>query len=136
MDEKQYPRKKMLIVEIVEDEPSQRKALVEKFTMHGFSVLEAKDGEEGLKIAEMEKPDIIILDIKMPKLSGMGMLNKLRQKSEWGKHVPVIILTNLSPDDEETNRLIVENQPSYYLMKANFSIDDIVRKVKEQFPGQ
>ena len=128
-----FTNKKILLIEVVEDETSQRKALADKFSMEGFSVFEAADGEEGLKIAVDHKPDIILLDILMPKLNGLDMLKKLRQSSEWGKHVPVIILTNLSPDDEKVNKMIAESEPSYYLTKTSCSIDDIVQKVKEQF---
>ena len=127
--------RKILIIEIVEDEYSQRKALSDKFKREGFMVFEAKDGEEGLKTALREKPDAILLDILMPGTDGITMLKKLRQENTWGKKVPVILLTNLSPDDKNISEEIVENEPSYYLMKANCTIDDVVEKVKERLKG-
>jgi DNA-binding response OmpR family regulator len=124
--------KKILLIEIVEDEVSQRKALVDKFNREGFRVLQARDGEEGLRIALTEKPDIILLDILMPEIDGMTMLKKLRHENTWGKNVPVILLTNISPDSEKINKGITEDEPAYYLMKANCTIDDVVDKVKER----
>ena len=81
---------------IVEDEASLRKALVEKFQREGFETFLAFDGVEGLDQAERIQPDLILLDIIMPKMDGMTMLKKLRESGDWGKQVPVIILTNLS----------------------------------------
>jgi DNA-binding response OmpR family regulator len=122
-------KKKILIVE---DEMSQRKALVDKFTRESFHVIEARDGEEGFTIALKERPHIILLDIVMPKMDGMTMLKKLRQENEWGKSVPVILLTNLSADNDKINTGIAENEPAYYLVKSNWKIDDVVEKVKER----
>ncbi len=121
---------------IVEDEMSQRKALVDKFTREGFQVLEARDGEEGLRIALKEQPNIILLDIVMPKMDGMTMLKKLRQENDWGKSVPVILLTNLSSDDDKINKGITEDEPAYYLVKSNWPINEVVEKVKERLSRQ
>ncbi|MEJ0021656.1 MAG: response regulator [Candidatus Doudnabacteria bacterium] len=117
---------------IVEDEMSQRKALVDKFTREGFQVVSARDGEEGLSTALKEKPDLILLDIVMPKMDGMTMLKKLRQENEWSKTVPVIMLTNLSADDDKIMKGVTEDLPSYYLVKSNWAINDVVEKVKDR----
>lgn len=117
---------------IVEDETALREALVDKLTREGFDALEAKDGEEGLKIALKEHPGLILLDIIMPKMDGMTMMKKLRE-DEWGKGVPIILLTNLSATEEKIIKGIVENEPSYYLVKSDWKIEDVVKKVKEQF---
>ena len=122
-------KKKILIVE---DEMSQRKALVDKFTREGFEVVSARDGEEGLSVALTEKPDIILLDIVMPKMDGMTMLKKLRHENEWGKSVPVILLTNLSADDDKIMKGVTEDLPAYYLVKSNWAINDVVEKVKDR----
>lgn len=111
---------------------SQRKALVDKFTREGFQVVSARDGEEGLNTALKEKPDIILLDVVMPKMDGMTMLKKLRQQNEWGKSIPVIMLTNLSADDDKIMKGITEDLPAYYLVKSNWAINDVVDKVKER----
>lgn len=117
---------------IIEDHAPVRLALVEKLTHEGMKTIEAKDGEEGLEVALREKPSVILLDIIMPRMSGMTMLEKLR-KDAWGKTVPVIILTNLNPDDK-IMREIVETEPVYYLVKADWKIEDVVSKVKEVLP--
>lgn len=117
------------VILIIEDHAPVRMALTEKFSHEGMKALEAKDGEEGLKLALEQKPDLILLDIIMPRMSGMTMLEQLR-KDEWGKTVPVIILTNLNPDDK-IMREIMETEPIYYLVKADWKIEDVVTKAKE-----
>lgn len=124
--------KKILVIEEVEDDASLRNVLHDKFSMEGFSVLEAKDGEEGLMIALREHPDLILLDIVMPKMDGLTMMKKLRQADEWGKRVPIILLTNLNADDDKINRAITENEPAYYLVKSDWKIDDLVEKIRER----
>ncbi len=114
---------------IVEDHGPIRQALAEKLVHEGMVALEAKDGEEGLATALKEKPDLILLDIIMPRMGGMAMLEELR-KDDWGKKVPVIILSNLSPDDK-IMREVVETEPVYYLVKADWKIEDVVAKIKE-----
>lgn len=121
---------------IVEDEQSQRKALVDKFTREGFSVLEARDGKEGFAAALQKQPHIILLDIVMPKMDGMTMLKKLRQANTWGKGVPVVLLTNLSSDDEKITKGVTEDEPAYYLVKSNWTISDVVEKVRERLSRQ
>ncbi|MBI5003851.1 response regulator [Candidatus Kaiserbacteria bacterium] len=123
---------KILIIEVIEDETSQRKALAEKFTREGYHVLEAKDGEEGLKIALAEHPDIILLDLMMTQMDGMTMLKKLRQQNSWGESVPVILLTNLSADNDKLIQGVADTSPAYYLMKADWTINDVVEKVRER----
>lgn len=115
---------------IVEDHAPVRIALVEKLQHEGMKALEAKDGEEGLAMALREKPNLILLDIIMPRMSGMTMLDELRKSGEWGKSVPVIILTNLNPDDK-IMREVVETEPVFYLVKADWKIEDVISKVKE-----
>jgi len=75
---------------------------------------------------------IILLDILMPKMDGITMMKTLRQKDEWGKNVPIILLTNLSADDENIMKAITENELAYYLVKSDHTIQDLVEKVKER----
>ena len=124
--------KKILVIEAVEDDTPLRDVLRDKFTTEGFKVLEAKDGEEGLSIALREHPDLIVLDILMPKMDGITMMKKLRQADSWGKSVPIILLTNLSADDEKINQAITENEPAYFIVKSNWKINDLVEKIKER----
>src|ERR1700690_647717 len=117
---------------IVEDDLPELNALVEKLTHEGFKVLQAHDGLEGLAVAAREHPDLILLDIIMPKMDGLTMIKKLRAQSVWGKHVPIILLTNLSPDEEKINASISDDAPAYYLVKTNWSIGDVAEKVRER----
>jgi two-component system alkaline phosphatase synthesis response regulator PhoP len=115
---------------VIDDEASMIEALSKTFTTAGFVVLTASNGEEGLEIALKEQPDLILLDLLMPKLDGRGTLTNLRQ-DEWGKNVPVIILTNVSPDADQTLQSITEHQPAYYLVKPEITLLEIVEKVKD-----
>jgi|SRR6185369_4216210 len=124
--------KKAFLIEIVEDDASLANVLQDKFKLEGFDVSIAKEGEEGLAIALSKRPDLILLDIMMPKMDGLEMMKKLRNGDEWGKNVPIILLTNLSADDERINWAIAENAPAYYLMKSNWTINDLVDKIRER----
>lgn len=128
--------KKILVIEEVEDEASLRNVLRDKFTLEGFSVFEARDGEEGLEIALREHPDLILLDILLPKMDGLTMMQKLREANDWGKKVPIILLTNLSANDERINKAITENEPAYYLVKSDYTMNDLVGKIRERLSRQ
>jgi len=114
---------------IVEDEAAYLKLLNDQLTKGGYKVIETKDGKEGLKSAEKEHPDLILLDIRMPVMNGIAMLDELR-KSTYGKTAKAIILTNLEPDDEIL-RKVLEDQPTYYLMKSDTELSDLVSKIKK-----
>jgi two-component system response regulator MprA len=132
MDNNAKGGKKILVIEVIEDEQSLRNALRDKLVREGFVMLEAENGEEGLAIALREHPDLILLDIIMPKMDGITMMKKLRSENEWGKQVPIILLTNLSADDEKINQAITENEPAYYLVKSNWTINDLIDKIRER----
>lgn len=114
---------------IVEDEESQRKALRDNLKNEGFYIFEANDGIEGLEIALREHPDIILLDVRMPKMNGMAMMHKLREDT-WGKTASVIILTNYDTSDTQLLQ-ITTDLPSYYLIKANTSLEQILEKIQK-----
>src|SRR3989338_4953265 len=99
---------------IVEDEIELLEVLADRFKQEGFIVLSARNGEEGLQLALEELPDIILLDLIMPKMDGMTALKKLRQDPK-GKDVPVILLTNLSTSDKIAEAL--QNEAYDYLVK-------------------
>lgn len=120
------------IILIVDDDQLALQAVCDKFKSEGFDIREAKNGEEGLAIALRDHPDLILLDIMMPVMDGMTMLRKLRESSEWGKTVPVIILTSLTADNKERMKGITELTPTYYLIKANLKLEDLVEKVRDR----
>src|SRR3990167_5583916 len=84
---------------ITEDDSALRRALVDTFTAEGYDVSEADNGQTGLEVAVRVHPDVILLDLVMPVMDGLAMLNLLRA-DEWGKDVPVLILTNSSQGDD------------------------------------
>lgn len=89
--------------------------------------LEAKNGEDGLEIAMKEKPDLILLDIILPKMDGFVMLDKLRM-DPWGKNAKVIILSNLS--DRKYILDSFRNDVYEYYVKTDIRIEDLVAKIK------
>lgn len=114
---------------IVEDEATLLEALRDKLTREGHVVIRTKNGEEGLAEAMSKHPDLILLDILMPKMDGMTMLKELR-KNEWGKNVYVILLTNLS--DVENISEALNNKVTDYLIKSDWDIDEVAKKIKEK----
>lgn len=113
---------------VVEDEAPLRNALRDDLSREGFSVLEAKDGKEGLEGALKKHPDLILLDIVMPKMDGMAMLDALRA-DPWGKDARVVLLTNVS--DSERVSQAISGRAYQYLVKTDWRIKDVVKKVKE-----
>lgn len=114
---------------IVEDEMALLNLLEDKFKSEGFEVMTASDGKEGLRVAEQNLPDLILLDIIMPVLDGMSVLKELK-KSDWGNKIPVIMLTNLS-DDQKIEEC-AEEEVFDYLIKADWQLDDVVKRVREK----
>ena len=120
------PQSKKTIL-IVEDEAILRELLEEKFLGEDFIVHVAVDGEEGLKKARAEHPDIILLDILMPKLDGFAVLNLLKKDTST-KRIPVILLSNLGQEDDIKEGL--RSGAVDFLIKANFDLPAVVKKVQ------
>ena len=114
---------------VIEDEKSVLKALAEKFTGAGFQVFQAENGEDGVTSVMANKPDLILLDLIMPVITGLQALKAIREKGDYGKNVPVIILTNLDPNDKISEE-ITQNQPTLYIVKSNLKIEEVINKVK------
>ena len=110
---------------IVEDDKDFLSILQIKFTSEGFSVVTAENGEEGVNVAEKEKPDLILADVLLPQMNGIEMAKKIK---ESGSSAIIIFLTNIK-DSEHTDG--VKELGSFdYLIKSDLSINDIVKKVK------
>lgn len=124
-------------IAVIEDEEIVSRSLAGELEDAGFDVITAFDGEKGLHLVLDEKPDLILLDIVMPKMDGMTMMKKLRESGEYGQHVSIILLTNLNADDKIMEG-ITQNQPSYYLVKSTYTMADVVGRVRhslrEAFP--
>ena len=119
---------------IVEDEKAESMALVARFKMEGFIVLEAFNGEEGLKIALEQQPDFILSDIKMPVMDGIQMITQIRQSGDWGKAVPILMLTGVVEVDSISK--IVEQGVNDYIVKGAMNLDDVVAKVNDKLAGK
>ena len=116
---------------IVEDEVALMMTLVDNFSKDDWDVYSAENGREGLESALKNHPDIILLDIIMPLMDGMKMLDELR-KDSWGKNARVILLTNLSDEEKKRTSAKLNVESFDYWVKCDMSIDDIVTKAKER----
>jgi DNA-binding response OmpR family regulator len=120
---------------VVEDEKSLRRAIVDILRLKKFLSLEAKNGREGVEMALSKHPDLILLDLILPEMGGLAALKKIRADA-WGADVPVIILTNLSADNEQLVDDIVTHKPMYYLIKSDWRIHDVVDKIESVLEAQ
>lgn len=124
--------KKFLIL-IVEDERILADTLTEKLDAEKFEVAECFNGLDGIEFALMRHPDLILLDILMPKMDGFEVMKKLSE-DPWGKEAKVIILTNVSdPSNVVVSSGFVGFGKNYeYLTKANTSLDEVVLRIKHK----
>jgi CheY-like chemotaxis protein len=113
---------------IIEDNESYLTILNQKFSIEKYEVITAQDGPEGIQKVTYSQPDIVLIDLLLPKMNGIEVIEKIRQ-SDKGKTLPLIILTNINPDDEILQK-IMENKPAYYLIKPEVTLDDITEKIK------
>lgn len=118
----------MKTILFIEDESALQKTVGEILKQEGYEVISALDGEVGLKLAQRKIPDLILLDLVLPKLHGFKVLKKLKENSET-KNIPVIVLTNLE-GIEDIDRAIELGAQSY-LVKAQYELKELVEKVKK-----
>lgn len=101
---------------IVDDDENALDIYGTKFKREGFVVVLARDGEEGLSVIKRERPDVVVLDIQMPVLDGLGVLQALKRDEQLAK-IPVVILSNI--DNEAVFQKVGElGAAQYYLVKA------------------
>lgn len=115
-------------IAVIEDEPAIKEMYRLKLELEGFEALGASNGEEGLTLVEKHRPALILLDIKMPVMSGDEMLEKLRQ-TDWGAETRVIILTNISRD-EAPHALRLLNIDRY-IVKAHYTPQQVIDEVRK-----
>lgn len=118
--------KKPIKVLLVEDDSFISKMYVTKFTLQKFNVLAAGDGEEGLRMAIAEIPDIILLDIMLPKMDGWQVLEHLKA-NESTKNIPVLLLTNLGAQEDIERGL--QLGAIDYMIKAHFIPSEVIEKI-------
>lgn len=119
------PPKRILVAE---DDRFLRKAAEVTLRRHGFTVLTASDGEAALQIARAETPDLVLLDLIMPRLQGFEVLRTLKQDPAT-EAIPVIVLSNLGqPSDVQQ---AMEEGAAAYFVKADLSLQALVQRVEE-----
>ena len=115
-------------ITIIEDDAAIRDMYALKLSAQGFSVTTASDGESGLALIETERPHLVLLDLKMPKLPGNEVLKRLRAKS-WGETIKVIILTNMNKSEGTSDlRFLGVNR---YILKVLHTPSQVVEIIKE-----
>ncbi|MFO0702771.1 MAG: response regulator [Candidatus Andersenbacteria bacterium] len=130
MPSRKQPKRQKTIL-IAEDEPALSRVLSERVRGLGYKVLVARDGEQAIEQCRTGKPDLVLLDIIMPKKSGFDVLEALR--AQLKSHVPVIVLSNLNrPTDIETAKNF---EVTKYLTKSDVSLRDIVADVRRTLEG-
>jgi DNA-binding response OmpR family regulator len=112
----------------IEDESALQQALSKYLSDNGYRVLSAMDGESGLRLAKDEMPDLIMLDLILPKKDGFEVL-KILKKDETTKDIPVIVLTNLggTADIEKA----ISFGATTYLIKTNYRLEEVAERIKQ-----
>lgn len=118
-------KKKILFIE---DERRFQEMLETVFKAEGFETFSAFNGVDGVRMAEEEKPDIILSDLVLPKKDGFNVINELKNNTNIS-NIPIIILTNL--EENQNVEKVISSGANMYLVKANYTLDDIVAKVKD-----
>lgn len=117
----------MKTILFIEDEPNLQKMVSRFLEDKGYQVKSALDGELGLKIAKESKPDLILLDLILPKKDGFEVLKELKADSET-KDIPVIVLTNLETSEDVEKALSLG--ATSYLVKASYELTEVVKKIE------
>jgi CheY-like chemotaxis protein len=126
IDKKKTHQGKILLVE---DDPMVVRMYERKFKIEGFDLALAFNGELGLEALKKERPDIILCDIMMPKLSGLDMLKIVKSDPQY-KDLPMVMLTNLGDRAEDIEKCKGLGAEDYWV-KANMQLEEITEKVKK-----
>jgi len=116
---------------LIEDEEVISELLQKKIAMEGYDISVAEDGEEGLKMMKENKPDLILLDIIMPKMGGFDVMEEMQRDKEL-KEIPIIIISN-SGQPVEIDRA-KELGVKDFLIKTEFDPQEVIDKIKRQLP--
>ncbi len=112
---------------IIEDDKFLRELITRKLTDEGFNIIEAVDGEDGLKKIKESKPDLVLLDLILPSIDGFEVLSKIKADASIAS-IPIIILSNLGQKEEVEKGLKMGAVD--YLIKAHFTPGEIIEKIK------
>lgn len=119
----------MTKIAIIEDDHAISQMYRIKFEAEGFEIETAEDGEQGLDLIQNKKPDIVLLDLMMPKVSGEELLKKLRA-TDWGKDIKVVVLTNMG--EQEISPEVKQLGVSAVILKADMTPRQVADLVKAQ----
>ncbi|XOB41998.1 MAG: response regulator [Candidatus Nealsonbacteria bacterium] len=117
----------------IEDESALQKTFGEILSQEGYEMIPALDGETGLKMAKTKKPDLILLDLILPKVHGFEVLKQLKEDPET-KEIPVIILTNLEGIGDVDKAIGLG--ATTYLVKAQYTLEEVLEKIKKALEGR
>ena len=112
----------------IEDESALQKTFGDILKQEGYEMTSALDGETGLKLAQTEEPDLILLDLVLPKMHGFEVLRVLKG-DEKTKDIPIIVLTNLEGMGDLEKAL--DLGATTYLVKATYSLEEVIQKIKK-----
>lgn len=112
----------------IEDESALQKTCGEALEKEGFNVIAALDGETGLQLAKTQFPDLILLDLVLPRLNGFEVLKALKD-DESTKRIPVIVLTNL--EQMEDIQRAIDLGATTYLVKSNYKLEEVIEMIKK-----
>ena len=118
----------MKTILFIEDESVLQKTFGEVLKQEGYEVISALDGQIGLRLAKEKNPDLILLDLILPKIHGFDVLKKLKEDKET-QEIPVIVLTNLEGIGDVDKAL--ELGATTYLVKAQYTLEEVVEKIKK-----
>ena len=118
----------MKTILFIEDESALQKTFGEILSQEGYEMTSALDGEIGLRLAKDKKPDLILLDLVLPKIHGFEVLKQLKTDKET-KDIPVIVLTNLEGIGDVDKALGLG--ATTYLVKAQYGLEEVVEKIKK-----
>ena len=113
---------------LIEDEISLRNTLEMKLKEMGHEIITADDGQQGIETAREKKPDLVVLDLMMPKKNGIEFLKEVREDSEL-KDLAVVVLTN--SDNPEHIQQVLDFGASTYLVKSNYSLLEVLEKIQK-----
>jgi len=119
---------KQKVILFVEDESALQKVFSDALSKEGYKIVSALDGEAGLEMAKSESPDLVLLDLILPKKDGFSVLAELKSNPQTAG-IPVIVLTNLE-SSADVERAITMGANTY-LVKANYKLDEVIAKIRD-----
>lgn len=115
----------------IEDESALQKTFGDILKQEGYEMLSALDGETGLRLAKTENPDLVLLDLVLPKKHGFEVLQALKEDAST-RDIPIIVLTNLEGTGDVEKAL--ELGATTYLIKTSYTLEEVIAKIKKALP--